>query len=77
MKWTDIVTLRFQDAFGNRAQSLTSHELERMREERKQLQEEIRMARTDVEAFKKDKRILEGDVLKLKMTRDQNTRKLK
>ncbi|XP_048258374.1 centrosomal protein of 164 kDa-like isoform X2 [Haliotis rufescens] len=64
------------DAFGNRAQSLTSHELERMREERKQLQEEIRMARTDVEAFKKDKRILEGDVLKLKMTRDQNTRKL-
>ncbi|XP_067676754.1 centrosomal protein of 164 kDa-like isoform X2 [Haliotis asinina] len=64
------------DAFANRAQSLTSHELERMREERKQLLEEIRMARTDVEDFKKEKRTLEDDVLKLKMTRDQNTRKL-
>lgn len=57
--------------------SLGANELERMREERKQLQEEIKMERHVVETTKKEKQSLETDVLKLKTNRDQHSRKLK
>ncbi|XP_041354698.1 centrosomal protein of 164 kDa-like isoform X2 [Gigantopelta aegis] len=66
-----------QDEVFGTTQNLSVLELERMREERKQLQSEIRMERDELENVKTDKRKLETDVLQLRMTIDQNTHKLK
>ena len=59
------------------AQNLSALELERMKEERKQLHSEIRAEREELENIKVEKRKLEMDLLQLKMAIDQNTRKLK
>ncbi|KAL5020243.1 hypothetical protein ScPMuIL_003135 [Solemya velum] len=64
------------DAFVTRSVTLGSNEIERMKEERKQLLDEIRMERESLENVKRDKRELDGEVIKLKMIRDQNNRKL-
>lgn len=48
-----------------------------MKEERRQYQEEIRQEREELEQLKAEKRALEGDVTKLKMNKEQLTRKLR
>ncbi|XP_056013456.1 LOW QUALITY PROTEIN: trichohyalin-like [Ostrea edulis] len=64
------------EAFGSRTTNLSAKELERMKEERRQYQEEIRQEREELEQLKAEKRALEGDVTKLKMNKEQLTRKL-
>ncbi|KAK7471564.1 hypothetical protein BaRGS_00035792 [Batillaria attramentaria] len=65
-----------EDAMGGRS-SLASHELERMREERKQLMMELQQERKELEEAKGEKKGLEENVFKLKMEREQHTRHLK
>lgn len=48
-----------------------------MREERKQLREEIRALQDSLDALKAEKRQLEGDISKLKFSKEQLNRKLK
>ncbi|XP_055954498.1 centrosomal protein of 164 kDa isoform X2 [Patella vulgata] len=64
------------ETFFNRATPLSTNELARMREERKQLLEEIRTERKELEYVKSDKRNMESEVLELKIAKDQNSRKL-
>ena len=65
-----------QDAVGAQS-SLASHELERMREDRRQLLAELQEERQQLEEARKDRKSLEEDVFKLKMEREQHTRRLK
>ena len=67
----------FQDEFSNRGAQLGSMEMERLREERKQFQEEIRMERETLDSLKHERRSIEGEITKQKMTREQHTRKLR
>jgi uncharacterized coiled-coil DUF342 family protein len=48
-----------------------------MREERKQLREEIKALQDCLDALKAEKRQLEGDISKLKFNKEQLNRKLK
>lgn len=66
-----------QAAFSGKASNLGEKELERMREERRQLREEIRSLQDAVDALKTEKRQLEGDITKLKFNKEQMTRKIK
>ncbi|KAK7107171.1 centrosomal protein of 164 kDa-like isoform X2 [Littorina saxatilis] len=59
------------------ASHLATHELERMREERKQLLEELHEERRQLEEFKGQRKDLEESVFKLKMEREQHSRHLK
>ncbi|CAG2204031.1 unnamed protein product [Mytilus edulis] len=63
-------------AFSGKASNLGEKELERMREERRQLREEIRSLQDAVDALKTEKRQLEGDITKLKFNKEQMTRKI-
>ena len=47
-----------------------------MKEERRQYQEEIRQEREELDQLKAEKRALEADITKLKMNKEQLTRKL-
>lgn len=64
------------DAFSSRNTNLSAKELERMKEERHQYQEEIRQEREELDQLKAEKRALEADITKLKMNKEQLTRKL-
>lgn len=64
------------DAFSSRTTNLSAKELERMKEERRQYQEEIRQEREELDQLKAEKRALEADITKLKMNKEQLTRKL-
>lgn len=64
------------DAFSSRNTNLSAKELERMKEERRQYQEEIRQEREELDQLKAEKRALEADITKLKMNKEQLTRKL-
>ncbi|KAK3096852.1 hypothetical protein FSP39_003949 [Pinctada imbricata] len=64
------------EAFSSRGTNLSAKELERLKEERRQFQDEIRMERETLDTLKSEKRSLEGEITKLKMTRDQQNRKL-
>lgn len=64
------------DAFSSRNTNLSAKELERMKEERRQYQEEIRQEREELNQLKAEKRALEADITKLKMNKEQLTRKL-
>lgn len=64
------------DAFSSRNTNLSAKELERMKEERRQYQEEIRQEREELDQLKAEKRVLEADITKLKMNKEQLTRKL-
>lgn len=55
---------------------LSANEIERMKEERKQLNEELRAESEALEQVKSERRTLEGDILKMKLTRDTSFRKL-
>lgn len=66
-----------QDAFAGKTTNLGEKELQRMREERKQLREEIRALQDSLDALKAEKRQLEGDISKLKFSKEQLNRKLK
>lgn len=48
-----------------------------MKEERRQYQEEIRLEREELDQLKAEKRALEADITKLKMNKEQLTRKLR
>lgn len=48
-----------------------------MKEERRQYQEEIRSEREELDQLKAEKRALEADITKLKMNKEQLTRKLR
>lgn len=48
-----------------------------MKEERCQYQEEIRQEREELDQLKAEKRALEADITKLKMNKEQLTRKLR
>lgn len=48
-----------------------------MKEERRQYQEEIRQEREELDQLKAEKRALEADITKLKMNKEQLTRKLR
>ncbi|XP_062607085.1 trichohyalin-like isoform X3 [Saccostrea cucullata] len=65
------------EAFGSRTSNLSAKELERMKEERRQYQEEIRQEREELDQLKAEKRALEEEVTKLKMNKEQLTRKLR
>ena len=60
-----------------RGAQLGSMEMERLREERKQFQEEIRIERETLDSLKHERRSIEGEITKQKMTREQHTRKLR
>ena len=47
-----------------------------MKEERKQLNEELRAESDALEQVKSERRTLEGDILKMKLNRDTSFRKL-
>ncbi|KAL3885264.1 hypothetical protein ACJMK2_025352 [Sinanodonta woodiana] len=64
------------EAFANRTVKLSANELERMKEERRQLNEELKMEQESLEEIKKERREIEGEVLKLKLSRDTVNRKL-
>lgn len=64
------------EAFANRTVKLSANEIERMKEERKQLNEELRAESEALEQVKSERRTLEGDILKMKLTRDTSFRKL-
>lgn len=64
------------DAFSSRNTNLSAKELERMKEERRQYQEEIRQEQEELDQLKAEKRALEADITKLKMNKEQLTRKL-
>ena len=57
--------------------SLASHELQRMKEERKQLLAELQEERQQLEEARRERKGLEEDVFKLKMEREKHTRHLK
>ncbi|KAK3609356.1 hypothetical protein CHS0354_036595 [Potamilus streckersoni] len=65
------------EAFANRTVKLSANELERMKEERRQLNEELKMEQESLEEIKKERREIEGEVLKLKLSRDTINRKLR
>ena len=48
-----------------------------MKEERRQYQEEIRQERGELDQLKAEKRALEADITKLRMNKEQLTRKLR
>lgn len=48
-----------------------------MKEERRQYQEEIRQEREELDQLKAEKRAFEADITKLKMNKEQLTRKLR
>lgn len=48
-----------------------------MKEERRQIQDEAKMENDTLEQLKTDRRTIEADITKLKMTRETHTRKLK
>ncbi|XP_078326992.1 uncharacterized protein LOC111124747 isoform X7 [Crassostrea virginica] len=64
------------DAFSSRTTNLSAKELERLKEERRQYQEEIRQERSELDQLKAEKRALEADITKLRMNKEQLTRKL-
>ena len=66
----------FQEAFANRTVKLSANEIERMKEERKQLNEELKAETEALELVKNERRSVEGEILKMKLNRDTSFRKL-
>ena len=66
-----------QEAFANRTAQLSTNELERMKEERRQISEELRTETEALEHVKAERRGLESDILKMKLDRDTSHKKLK
>ncbi|XP_059149183.1 centrosomal protein of 164 kDa-like isoform X2 [Physella acuta] len=64
------------EALGAKVSSLGAAELERMREERRQLLQELREEQGKLDTTKQERKGLEGEVIKLKMSRDQQNKKL-
>ena len=71
-----IISL-LQEAFSNRAVQLSANELDRMKEERKQLNDELRAENEALEKVKADRRNLESELLQMKLNRDTSNRKLR
>ncbi|XP_052804909.1 centrosomal protein of 164 kDa-like isoform X2 [Mya arenaria] len=65
------------EAFANRTVKLSANELERMKSERKQLNEELRTENEALENIKAERRTLEAELLKMKLNRDTATKKLR
>ncbi|KAH9494994.1 hypothetical protein Btru_018355 [Bulinus truncatus] len=63
-------------AIGSRVTSLGEGELDRMREERRQLLQELNEEQEQLDKIKKERKNIEGEVIKLKMSRDQQNKKL-
>ncbi|XP_055887947.1 centrosomal protein of 164 kDa-like isoform X2 [Biomphalaria glabrata] len=61
---------------GAKVTSLGEAELERMRGERRQLLEELNEEQEQLDKIKSERKTIEGEVIKLKMSRDQQNRKL-
>ena len=66
-----------QEAFANRAVQLGTNELERMKEERKQLTDELKSENEALEKVKAERRNLEAEILQMKLNRDTSNRKLR
>ncbi|XP_069115548.1 centrosomal protein of 164 kDa-like isoform X2 [Argopecten irradians] len=64
------------EAFSSKNNQLSTRELERLKEERKQILEEINTENDTLEQLKSERRTIESDITKLKMTRENNNRKL-
>ena len=65
-----------QEALGSRASSLGEAELERMRTERRQLSQEVAEEQSKLDKAREERKGLEGDVVRLKMAREQSNKKL-
>ncbi|XP_021366646.1 centrosomal protein of 164 kDa-like isoform X3 [Mizuhopecten yessoensis] len=72
----DNFELDQDEAFSSKNNQLSTRELERLKEERKQIQEEITTENDTLEQLKTERRTIESDITKMKMTRENNTRKL-
>ena len=70
------VLLLFQEALGSRITSLGEAELERMRTERRQLAQEVAEEQSKLDKARQERKGLEGDVVRLKMAREQSNKKL-
>ncbi|XP_005104228.2 centrosomal protein of 164 kDa [Aplysia californica] len=68
--------LDHDDALGSRVTSLGAAELSRMREEKRQLLSELQEEQDQLERARQERKGLEGDVVRLKMARDQHNKKL-
>ncbi|CAL1547920.1 unnamed protein product, partial [Lymnaea stagnalis] len=64
------------EALLSKVSSLGAAELERMREERRQLLQELSEEQGHLDKAKQERKTLEGDVIKLKMSREQQNKKL-
>ena len=56
---------------------LGTNELERMKEERKQLTDELKSENEALEKVKAERRNLEAEILQMKLNRDTSNRKLR
>ncbi|GFS13229.1 centrosomal protein of 164 kDa-like [Elysia marginata] len=64
------------EALGSRVTSLGEAELERMRTERRQLAQEVAEEQSKLDKARQERKGLEGDVVRLKMAREQSNKKL-
>ncbi|KAK3782720.1 hypothetical protein RRG08_037719 [Elysia crispata] len=64
------------EALGSRITSLGEAELERMRTERRQLAQEVAEEQSKLDKARQERKGLEGDVVRLKMAREQSNKKL-
>ncbi|BFZ09805.1 hypothetical protein BsWGS_12846 [Bradybaena similaris] len=64
------------EVLASKVTSLNVAELERMQQEKKQLLQELREEQSQLEKTRQERKGLEGEVLKLKMARDQHSKKL-
>ncbi|XP_060561428.1 centrosomal protein of 164 kDa-like [Ruditapes philippinarum] len=66
-----------EEAFASRTVQLSANEIERMKAERKQVNDELKEESEALEKVKAERRAIEGELLKMKLSRDTNARKLK
>ncbi|KAL4228939.1 hypothetical protein ACF0H5_011979 [Mactra antiquata] len=66
-----------EEAFANRTVQLSANELERMKSERKQLNDELKTESEALEQVKAERRAIEAELLKMKLNRDTTSRKLR
>ncbi|XP_053372840.1 centrosomal protein of 164 kDa-like [Mercenaria mercenaria] len=66
-----------EEAFANRTVQLSANEIERMKSERKQVNDELKAETEALEQVKAERRNIEAELLKMKLNRDTNARKLK
>jgi hypothetical protein len=72
-----FILLSSKEAFASRTVQLSANEIERMKAERKQVNDELKEESEALEKVKAERRAIEGELLKMKLSRDTNARKLK